>query len=123
MRHGFARVTYRASPVTDKQGGSVTQVSDMPRLIAAEGGYQEFVLAGGEWAILAFSALAALLAIAVGFQLAKGVLAADQGTPKMIEIAAQKVRFFTEYAGCFIFIAPTYCPPEGVAHILTKFSF
>ena len=58
-----------------------------PRLVAAEGGYQEFVLRGGEHAVLAFSALAALLAIAVGFHLMRGVLAADQGTPKMIEIA------------------------------------
>ena len=31
--------------------------------------------------------IAALLAIGVGFVLMKGVLAADQGTPKMIEIA------------------------------------
>ena len=31
--------------------------------------------------------MAALLAIAVGFILVKGTLAADQGTPKMIEIA------------------------------------
>jgi K(+)-stimulated pyrophosphate-energized sodium pump len=53
----------------------------------AEGGYQEFELLGGEWAILAFSGIAALLAIAVGFALMRGVLAADQGTPKMIEIA------------------------------------
>jgi K(+)-stimulated pyrophosphate-energized sodium pump len=58
-----------------------------PRLVAAEGGYQEFVLRGGEHAVLAFSALAALLAIGVGFHLMRGVLAADQGTPKMIEIA------------------------------------
>jgi K(+)-stimulated pyrophosphate-energized sodium pump len=56
-------------------------------ILAAEGGYQEFVLKGGEWAILLFSGAAALLAIAVGFVLMKGVLAADQGTPKMIEIA------------------------------------
>ena len=58
-----------------------------PRLVAAEGGYQEFALRGGEHAVLAFSALAALLAIAVGFHLMRGVLAADQGTPKMIEIS------------------------------------
>ncbi len=56
-------------------------------VLAAEGGYQEFVLNGGEWAILAFSVIAALLAIGVGFILMKDVLAADQGTPKMIEIA------------------------------------
>jgi K(+)-stimulated pyrophosphate-energized sodium pump len=56
-------------------------------VLAAEGGYQEFVLKGGEWLILAFSGIAAMLALAVGFVLMKGVLAADQGTPKMIEIA------------------------------------
>jgi K(+)-stimulated pyrophosphate-energized sodium pump len=59
----------------------------MTSILAAEGGYQEFVLKGGEWAILALSGVSALLAIAVGFILMKGVLAADQGTPKMIEIA------------------------------------
>ena len=56
-------------------------------LLAAEGGYQVFDLRGGEWAILLFSGAAALLAIAVGFSLMRGVLANDQGTPKMIEIA------------------------------------
>ncbi len=59
----------------------------MTSILAAEGGYQEFVLKGGEFAILALSGFSALLAIAVGFILMKGVLAADQGTPKMIEIA------------------------------------
>ncbi|MCU1378204.1 MAG: vacuolar-type H(+)-translocating pyrophosphatase, partial [Acidimicrobiales bacterium] len=56
-------------------------------VLAAEGGYQTFHLQGGEWAWLFFSAVTALLAIAVGFGLMRGVLAADQGTPKMIEIA------------------------------------
>jgi K(+)-stimulated pyrophosphate-energized sodium pump len=56
-------------------------------LFAAEGGYQVFELHGGEWAILIFSAVAALLAIGVGFFLMRGVLAADPGTPKMVEIA------------------------------------
>ena len=60
----------------------------MHALLAAEGGYQEFTLSGGEWAILIGSALTALLAIAVGFFLMRGVLAADQGTEKMKEIAA-----------------------------------
>jgi K(+)-stimulated pyrophosphate-energized sodium pump len=60
----------------------------MTNLLAAEGGYQEFVLKGGEWVVLYGSAATALLAIAVGFFLMRGVLAADQGTPKMIEIAA-----------------------------------
>jgi K(+)-stimulated pyrophosphate-energized sodium pump len=59
----------------------------MTSILAAEGGYQEFELLGGEFAILALSAISALLAIAVGFILMKDVLAQDQGTPKMIEIA------------------------------------
>jgi K(+)-stimulated pyrophosphate-energized sodium pump len=59
----------------------------MPTTVLAEGGYQEFTLGSGEWFWLIFSAVTALLAIAVGFFLMKGVLAADQGTPKMIEIA------------------------------------
>src|SRR5918998_1333195 len=44
----------------------------MPALFAAEGGFQDFTLRGGEWFVLVGSALTALL---------------DQGTPKMIEIA------------------------------------
>src|SRR6266849_994846 len=55
--------------------------------LAAEGGYQVFQLNGGEWFWLIFSAATALLAIAVGLFLVRGVLAADQGTPTMIEIA------------------------------------
>jgi K(+)-stimulated pyrophosphate-energized sodium pump len=56
-------------------------------VFAAEGGYQVFDLHGGEWAILVFSAVSALLALAVGFFLMRDVLAADAGTPKMQEIA------------------------------------
>ena len=56
-------------------------------VLAAEGGYQEFHLAGGEWGWLLFSVGTALVAILVGFVLVRGVLAADQGSPKMIEIA------------------------------------
>ncbi|MEJ7846099.1 MAG: sodium/proton-translocating pyrophosphatase, partial [Acidimicrobiales bacterium] len=59
----------------------------MTNVLAAEGGYQEFDLLGGEFLILGFSVAAAALAIAVGFVLMKGVLVQDQGTPKMIEIA------------------------------------
>ena len=59
----------------------------MTHVLAAEGGYQTFTLHGGEWAILIASALTALLAILVGFVLMRGVLAADEGTPKMKEIA------------------------------------
>src|SRR5882757_3935067 len=56
--------------------------------LAAEGGYQVFTLDGAAWFWLIFSACTALLALAVGLYLVRGVLAADQGTPKMIEIAA-----------------------------------
>ncbi len=55
--------------------------------LLAEGGYQPFNLAGGEWFILIGSALVALLALGVGFILVQGVLKAEQGTPAMIEIA------------------------------------
>jgi K(+)-stimulated pyrophosphate-energized sodium pump len=60
----------------------------MNYLLASEGGYQEFALGGAEWFWLIFSAATALLAVGVGFALMRGVLAADQGTPKMREIAA-----------------------------------
>ncbi len=56
-------------------------------IVAAEGGYQEFVLGNSEMLVLWLSVAAALIAIVVGFVLMRGVLAADQGTPKMIEIA------------------------------------
>ena len=59
----------------------------MTHLLASEGGWQDFTLGSAEWFWLAFSAGTAVLAILVGFALMKGVLAADQGTPKMIEIA------------------------------------
>lgn len=59
----------------------------MTALLASEGGWQEFTLRGGEWLVLALSGAASLLAIAVGVFLAKSVLAQDEGTPKMKEIA------------------------------------
>src|SRR3954469_8455216 len=59
----------------------------MLHALAAEGGYQDFTLAGGDKFWLLFSGLTALLAIGTGFYLMRGVLAADQGTPKMQEIA------------------------------------
>ncbi len=59
----------------------------MHHVLAAEGGYQAFELGGAEWFWLFFSVATALLAIVVGVALMRGVLAADQGTPKMIEIA------------------------------------
>jgi len=59
----------------------------MTHLQAAEGGYQTFYLHGGEWAILLGSVATALLALLVGFFLMRGVLAQDEGTEKMKEIA------------------------------------
>jgi K(+)-stimulated pyrophosphate-energized sodium pump len=59
----------------------------MIHLLAAEGGYQEFTLRAADKWWLVFSGLTALAAVAVGFSLMKGVLAADAGTPKMKEIA------------------------------------
>ncbi len=57
-------------------------------LLGSEGGWQDFTLRGGEWAVLIASVAAAVLAIAVGFYLARAVLAEDEGTPRMREIAA-----------------------------------
>jgi K(+)-stimulated pyrophosphate-energized sodium pump len=59
----------------------------MTHIQAAEGGYQTFYLHGGEWAILLGSVATALLALVVGFLLMRGVLAQDEGTEKMKEIA------------------------------------
>jgi len=56
-------------------------------ILASEGGYQNFELGGSEWFWLIFSAVTAVLALLVGFVLMQSVLKADQGTPKMIEIA------------------------------------
>jgi len=55
--------------------------------LAAEGGYQVFTLNGEAWFWLIFSAVTAILALVVGLYLMRGVLAADEGTPTMIEIA------------------------------------
>jgi K(+)-stimulated pyrophosphate-energized sodium pump len=59
----------------------------MTHLLASEGGYQVFDLTSTEWFWLLFAAGTALLAIVVGFGLARAVLAEPQGTPTMIEIA------------------------------------
>ena len=56
-------------------------------VLAAEGGYQVFTLGSSEWFWLIFAALTAVLAICVGFFLMRGVLAAETGTPTMVEIA------------------------------------
>ena len=64
----------------------------MSTVLAAEGGYQEFVLGTAEWAWLIISVVTALIALGVGFLLSRGVLKADQGTEKMKEIAAAPSR-------------------------------
>ena len=53
--------------------------------LAAEGGYQVFHLNGEAWFWLFFSAVTALLAIAVGFFLMRGVLASDEEDQERIE--------------------------------------
>ncbi len=55
--------------------------------VIAEGSYQVFELGSSEWFWLVFSAVTAVLAIAVGFFLMRGVLDAETGTPTMVEIA------------------------------------
>src|SRR5438094_7851191 len=60
----------------------------MTHVLASEGGYQAFHLGGTEWFWLIFSAGTAVLALVVGLVLMRGVLAADQGTPAMRDIAA-----------------------------------
>ncbi len=59
----------------------------MLHVLAAEGGYQQFSLGAAEWFWLLFSAATAILAILTGLYLMRGVLAADEGTPTMIEIS------------------------------------
>ncbi|MGH9299514.1 MAG: sodium/proton-translocating pyrophosphatase, partial [Acidimicrobiales bacterium] len=59
-----------------------------PHLHAAQGGYQAFTLGGAERAWLGFALAAGAVAILVALFLMRGVLAADQGTPSMREIAA-----------------------------------
>jgi K(+)-stimulated pyrophosphate-energized sodium pump len=60
----------------------------MTHFLAAEGGYQSFVLTGTEKTWLVVALVAALFGIGVGLVLMRGVLAADTGTPKMRDIAA-----------------------------------
>jgi K(+)-stimulated pyrophosphate-energized sodium pump len=57
-------------------------------IFASEGGWQDFTLRGGEWLVLALSGAASLLALGVGFFLVRSVMAQDQGTPRMVEIAS-----------------------------------
>jgi len=56
-------------------------------LIASEGGWQSFTLAGGEWLVLWLSGASAVLALLVGWFLVKQVMRQDAGTEKMQDIA------------------------------------
>ena len=58
-----------------------------PHLLASEGGYQAFTLGGAERGWLVFALAAGLVALLVAIYLMRGVLAADQGTATMREIA------------------------------------
>ncbi len=53
----------------------------------AEGGYQNFLLSGAEKGWLVFALAAGLISVIVGVILMRGVLAADQGTAAMKDIA------------------------------------
>ncbi len=59
----------------------------MLNILAAEGGYQAFRLTGADWVWLCVAMFAGLVGIGTGLYLMRGVLAADQGTAKMREIA------------------------------------
>ncbi|MHB8681360.1 MAG: sodium-translocating pyrophosphatase [Acidimicrobiales bacterium] len=60
----------------------------MTHLLAAEGGYQSFVLSGTEKTWLVVALAAAVFGIGVGLVLMRGVLKADTGTDSMRAIAA-----------------------------------
>jgi K(+)-stimulated pyrophosphate-energized sodium pump len=59
----------------------------MINALAAEGGYQAFILRPEDKLWLVVALVAGLVGILAGLLLMRGVLAADQGTPKMREIA------------------------------------
>ncbi len=60
----------------------------MPHYLAAgTGGYQVFHLRGQDWWWLVFAVACALVGIAAGFIFRRQVLAADPGTPTMVDIA------------------------------------
>src|SRR5580704_7656031 len=59
----------------------------MHLVAAASGGYQAFHLRTVEWVWLFFALACALVSIATALVLMRSVLAADEGTPAMKEIA------------------------------------
>ncbi len=58
-----------------------------PILAAGKGGYQAFELGSAEWTLLIAAAAVGAVALVLGLVLAKAVLAQEQGTDKMVEIA------------------------------------
>jgi len=56
-------------------------------LLAAEGGYQPFILGGSDKTLLILSLAIALLALGFSALMAKGVIDSEDGTPEMQEIA------------------------------------
>ena len=86
MRSSYTHpVSYPRALAGAPQTGSENQ--PVSSIFAAEGGYQDFVLKGGEWTVLYLSAAAAIIALLVGVYLARSVMAEDAGTEKMQEIA------------------------------------
>ena len=59
----------------------------MTTILATQGNYQSFTMSGADRAWLIFALVAAVAALGVGLTLMKGVLANDQGTQKMQDIA------------------------------------
>ncbi|HEY3485299.1 MAG TPA: sodium/proton-translocating pyrophosphatase, partial [Ilumatobacteraceae bacterium] len=87
-------------------------------VLAAEGGWQDFTLRGGEWLVLWASVAAALLAIAVGYFLAVSVMAEDDGTPKMREIAgAIQVGAWAYLKRQFVTIAVILIPLAAIVFV------
>ena len=78
---------FHSEAITTRWAPNLPGVNSVSGIFASEGGYQEFVLKGGEWTVLWLAAAAAILAIVVGLFLVRSVMAADEGTPKMKEIA------------------------------------
>ena len=58
-----------------------------PILAAGKGGYQAFELGGTEWTLLIAAAVVGVIALLVGLAMVRSVLAKEQGTDKMQEIA------------------------------------
>ena len=58
-----------------------------PILAAGKGGYQAFELGDTEWMLLIAAAVIGVVALGLGLAMVRKVLAKEQGTDKMVEIA------------------------------------